>query len=181
MVKLVKCSSKSFRLAPDNKIMKTLSKDVEMTNEILVSISGLIGVKVKEQGIILAIILSSILIISQLTTQAYARNITTFIHFNEEAIENGVYSGDIWYTVDGKNYSNSNYDMSDAIYGSDPEIEDDLFTDGYSDELMVADNASKICFEERYTEDPDYKACSWIDESTTEVHFTFPASWPSED
>jgi hypothetical protein len=71
--------------------------------------------------------------------------------------------------------------MDDAIYGSDPEIEDDLFTDGYSDELMIADNASQICFEERYDEDPDYKACSFISTDTTEVHFTFPASWPSED
>lgn len=51
MVKLVTCGSRSFGLAhaeqPDTApipTFPTLSKEVEMTNEILVSISGLIGV-----------------------------------------------------------------------------------------------------------------------------------------
>jgi hypothetical protein len=110
-----------------------------------------------------------------------SRNITAFIHFNREAIKEDTYLGDIWWTVDGKNYSNSNYDMSDAVYGDDPEIERNLFIDGYSDELMVADNASKICFEER-SEDPDYNSCDYIKADTTEMHFSYPASWqPDKD
>jgi hypothetical protein len=77
--------------------------------------------------------------------------------------------------VDGKNYSNWNYDMSDAVYG-DSEPDDDVLTTGYSDELMVADNASKICLEED-SEDPDYKSCDYIKADTTEIHFSYPAAW----
>lgn len=123
------------------------------------------------------IMLGCILIISQ---QAQARNITAFIHFNEEAIKSGAYLGDMWYMVDGKNYSNWNYDMSDAVYGDSSEPDDDVLTTGYSDELMIADNASKICLEED-SEDPDYKSCDYIKADTTEMHFSYPAAWQEED
>jgi|GEM_PF-2414447 len=122
------------------------------------------------------IMLGSILIISQLTTQAQARNITAFIHFNEEAIKQDTHLGDVWWTVDGKNASSSIYDMSDAVYGDSSEPDDDVLTTGYSDELMVAGNTSKICLEED-SEDPDYKSCDYIKADTTEMHFSYPASW----
>jgi hypothetical protein len=82
---------------------------------------------------------------------------------------------DIWFTVDGKNYSNWHYDIGDAVYGSDPEIEEDLFTDGYTDELMVADNASQICLKKDQNKQV-IGACSYISKST-EIHFSYPAAW----
>jgi hypothetical protein len=105
-----------------------------------------------------------------------SRNITAFIHFNREAIKQDTYLGDIGWTVDGKNATNSYYDMSDAVYGDSSEPDDDVLTTGYSDELMVAGNASKICLEED-SEDPDYKSCDYIKADTTEMHFTYPGSW----
>jgi hypothetical protein len=77
------------------------------------------------------IMLGSILIISQLTVQVQARNITAFIHFNEQAIlqdnDGGDLSG-VWFTVDGQRYDNTEYDMSDWVYGSDPVITTGIFT-----------------------------------------------------
>ena len=49
------------------------------------------------------LVLVGTLIISSLTTQVYARNITAFIHINEEAIDRGDLKHMAWYTVDGKN------------------------------------------------------------------------------
>jgi hypothetical protein len=146
----------------------------------------------------IGLVLVGMLIVSSLTAPVYARNITAFIHINEEAIREDNHGGDLedaGWTVDGKNYSSKFYDMSDAVYGDSNEPIDDVLRDGYSDELMVSDNATEICFEERYTEDPDYKVCSNIrfkscstcDEvntDLTELHFIYPASWqpdPNED
>ena len=149
------------------------------------SITHTKSVKLKEQGIILAIILGTILIINQLTTQAYARNITAFIHIDEEAIEQnesyGQLSRQARYTVDGKNYSNWHHDMREMVY-PDESYKPPNF-DTWEDELMVADNASEICFEDMVQ--PDYRSCGYINgraENATEIHFTYPASWiPDED
>lgn len=141
--------------------------------------------KLKEQGIILALILSSALITSQLTTQAYARNITAFIHINEEAIEQDTYLDDARWTVDGKNVTNGWYDMSDAVYGDGSEPIESVLENGYSDELMIPDNATKICFEDADSDNNaseiDYKACGFIYPNQTEFHVTYPASWWPED
>lgn len=126
----------------------------------------------------IALLISSILLVSSLVAQVEARNITGFIHLNEQVIEEkDSYLGEAWFTVDGKNYSNWYYDLSEAAYGS-------YDYNGHTDdvlekELMVADNASKICLEDYNTDDPDYKVCSRIN-NATEVHFMYPASWQPE-
>jgi hypothetical protein len=136
-------------------------------------------------------LISSILLVSSLVvTQAEARNITAFIHLDEEAIKQndsyGQLSHQARYTVDGKNYSawhfvdGKNYpiihDMREMVY-PDESYKPPNF-DTWEDELMVADNASEICFEDMHQ--PGYRECSYINERTenaTEIHFTYPASW----
>jgi hypothetical protein len=96
------------------------------------------------------------------------RNITAYIHFNEEAITQDNDDddlGDSYFTVDGKKYDNTEMDMSDWIYGDDPVIETSIFTEEHPEELVVSDNASKICLESGSI----YKACSWLEQNITET------------
>jgi hypothetical protein len=125
------------------------------------------------------IMLGSILIISQLTVQVQARNITAFIHFNEQAIlqdnDGGDLSG-VWFTVDGQRYDNTEYDMSDWVYGSDPVITTGIFTKDHPKELVISDNASIICLESGSL----YKSCNGTGQNITEIHFTYPTTWQEE-
>lgn len=95
--------------------------------------------------ITIALIVCSILLMTTITQVEASRNITAFVHFNGEALKQDTNLDDAWYTVDGKNYSGWYYDMSDAIYGdsSEPNTNGQL-----QKQLVVADNASKVCFEE---------------------------------
>ena len=121
---------------------------------------------------------------------SYAINITAFIHFNEEAIKEDNYGGDlddIRFYVDGKNYSSSFWDTIDWVY---PDVPDEPNYDTLEKELVVADNATEICLEDGQK----YKVCSRIENTqcsmvacnqipsnVKEIHFTYPASWQKED
>jgi hypothetical protein len=143
----------------------------------------------------IGLVLVSILIISPLTVQAYALNITAFVHMNEEAIKEDNDFGnleDAWYTVDGKNYSGWYYDMDEAVY---PYHNDDINYDMIIEkELTVPDNTTEICFENNTSPELEYKTCSnikntrcsmiaceQIPSDVTEIHFSYPASWEKED
>jgi hypothetical protein len=90
----------------------------------------------------IGLVLATVLIITSLTVEVYAINITAFIHFNEQAIKEDSYGGDlddVRFTVDG-NYSGTYYDMIDAAYGDSNEP--DYIDEPIEKELMVSDNAS---------------------------------------
>jgi hypothetical protein len=143
----------------------------------------------------IGLMLVGLLIVSSLTTQVYALNITAFVHMNEEAIKEDNYGGDlddIAFYVDGKNYSNTFWDTIEVVYGDYGDSDDTNF-DTLEKELTVADNTTEICLQED-SDKPSYKSCSWIADSrcsmiaceqipseVTEIHFTYPASWQKED
>ena len=127
------------------------------------------------------VVATALIVISLSTTQVQGRNITAFVHFNEEAIKendsNGQLSHQARYTVDGKNYSWWHHDMIEALYPDEAD-KGPLFDYVAERELMVADNASEICFEDM--DQPGYRACGQINrraENATEIHFSYPASW----
>ena len=142
----------------------------------------------------IGLMLVGLLIVSSLTTQVYALNITAFVHMNEEAIKEDSHGGDlddeVEFYVDGKNYSNTFWDTIEVVYG---DVGSDEFNADaiLEKELTVPDNTTKICLQE----DAElYKSCSWIANTrcsmiaceqipsdVTEIHFSYPASWQKED
>jgi hypothetical protein len=133
-----------------------------------------------KNGLTLSVGVAMVMIVSINTAFAgvpsYARNITAFVHINEESIKDyGSLKHSAWYTVDGEKYSHRGYhDMIEWVY-PDEWYKGPIF-DPIEDELMIADNASEICFQDT----GDYKVCDRIsgqNENATEIHFSYPLSW----
>jgi hypothetical protein len=127
----------------------------------------------------IAIVIASVLVltsISTLSAQAQEqRNITAFIHFDEQAIVNGGDLSNTHFVIDGQDDEDYEYDMSDWVYGSDPIIEKNLFTKEHPKELVVPDGTKEICL----TDEVSYSTCVNLRDYDTEAHFIYPTSYPN--
>ena len=117
-----------------------------------------------------------------MTSQVYARNITAFVHFNEDILKEDDGYGELahgaFYTVNGNIVSNWHHDMIEALY-PDEANKGPLYDYVSEDELTVPDNTTEICYED--ADQPGYRACNEINNNTTEIHFSYPASWNIDD
>lgn len=145
-----------------------VGKEVEMTNVIF-----------SDNMSTIAIVIASVLVltsISTLSVQAQEqKNITAFIHFNEEAIRTDGDLSDAYFTVNGEKYGNIEYDMSDWVNGDESFPDPDILAQAHPKELVVPDNIEQICL----TDEVSYSTCVNLRDYDTEAHFIYPASYPN--